>query len=83
MENRKGISLPQIGHWAKISTWPSATVRSQPTWPGVGQPMRARPQRYSERARGCAVHTLSNRSGEAAGERTTAHIGQALLGECY
>jgi hypothetical protein len=31
--NRKGISLPQLGHWAEISTWPNATVRSRPTWP--------------------------------------------------
>jgi hypothetical protein len=30
IRNRKGISLPQLGHWAKTGAWPNAIVCSRP-----------------------------------------------------
>jgi hypothetical protein len=96
LENRKGISLPQIGHWAKIGMWPSATVRSWPAWSdrhssaGLAQRGSAHEGAATALSRArtrvrlrCALHALSSRSDEATDEWTAAHSGQGLPGECY
>jgi hypothetical protein len=80
--NRKGISLPQLGHWPETGAWPSATVRSRPTWPdwhssagptclawpGMGRSTRAHPEWL---ARGLA----------RGGADTTMTLARSMVGE--